>query len=98
MEKFSSNLVLYCSYTPNRKYENNEQELMGEERKTLKSSLFPLRALFERGNDGPVLPAAELGVPRACCCAEPSLDTMGQLSPALPNLALPQWPKFWSSC
>lgn len=33
MEKFSSNLVLYCSCTPNWKYENNEQELMGEERR-----------------------------------------------------------------
>lgn len=29
---------------PKRKYENNEQELMGEERETLKWSLLPLRA------------------------------------------------------
>lgn len=44
MEKFSSNLLLRYSYTPRRKYVNNEEELTGEERKILNFSLFLLRA------------------------------------------------------
>lgn len=48
---------------PDRKYENNEQELMGKERKALKSSLLPVRALLDSGS----------------CCAEPSWDNAGQL-------------------
>lgn len=83
---------------PNRKYENNEQELMGEERKILKSSLLPLRALLESGSDSPVLQAAELCVSPACCCAEASWDDTGQLFPALPKVTVPSWLELWSSC
>lgn len=52
---------------------------MGEERKTLKSSLLPLRALLGSGSTSPVLQAVELYVSTACCCAEASWDNFPQL-------------------
>lgn len=88
MEKFSSNLVLSCSYMPNRKYENNEQELMGEVRETLQWSLLPLRALLGVGNDG--AEAVELGVPSA-----PAFSILPS-APAFPSLLKPGCPCAWS--
>lgn len=52
---------------------------MGEERKTLKSSLLPLRAPLGSGSASPVLQAVELYVSTACCCAEASWDNFPQL-------------------
>lgn len=73
---------------PNRKYENNEQELMGEEKETLKWSLLPLRAPLGPGNDVPNGPE---GLLRLWSSVFPHL----LLSPAFPQLLLSvAWPNL----
>lgn len=85
---------------PNRKYENNEQELMGEEKETLKWSLLPLRAPLGPGNDvpngpegllrlwSPVFPQLLLSPAFLHLLLSPAFPQL-LLSVAWPNLALP---------
>lgn len=75
---------------PDRKYENNEQELMGKERKALKSSLLPVRALLDSGSDSASL------FPQLAAVQSLRGTMLGNYPPLL-QLALPLQLEVWSS-
>lgn len=87
---------------PNRKYENNEQELIEEERETLKWSLLPLRAPLGPGSDIPDGPEGflrlwSLVLPQLLLSAVfPQLLFYVPSAPAFSSLAKPGSPCDWS--